>query len=159
MELSWSWQKSSLRSFPNLDCGFNHETSHFNDFSAILLWVEDSSEDFTVNVLNSNLRWRCHVDGKEVSLQSVWNIILTTTWVKHCSKELQVLDTHEETSEILLEEIESLLLNELSGDFKSDLVTPSVNEGHGDIIDEHGHQLTSGWLVSLDLLLLKLGFD
>jgi hypothetical protein len=59
--------------------------------------------------------------------------------MKHCTDELQVFNTHEETSKIFLEEVEALLLNELTSDLECDLITPCVDERQGDIIDEDSH--------------------
>jgi hypothetical protein len=42
----------------------------------------------------------------------------------------------EDTTSIFFKEVETLVVNQLTSDFQSDLVTPSVNEGHRQIIKE-----------------------
>jgi len=159
MELSWGWQKSSLDGIPNRDGGINEVWSHVDDFWRILLRVEKNLEDSTIDILNGSLGWWGHVDGEEVSLQSMWNIITSTTWMVHGSEELHFLNTSEVSTLILGEEIETFLLNELSGNLKSNLITPKVDERHGDIIQEDGHSLTTWWGESSDLFLLNFSFD
>jgi hypothetical protein len=60
----------------------------------------------------------------------VRNVITTTTWMIHSTKVLEVFNGSEVTTVILGQEIESLMVNELSDDFKSNLITPSIDEGH-----------------------------
>ena len=89
----------------------------------------------------------------------MWDIITSTTWMVHGSEELHSLDTSEVSTLILRKEIETFLLNELSGNLKSDLITPKVDERHGDIIEEDGHSLSTWWGESPDLFLLNFSFD
>jgi hypothetical protein len=72
----------------------------------------------------------------------------------HSANELQVLDVLEETSLILTQEIEAFMLNELTSNFKCDLITPCVNERHRDVINKDSHLLATWWRVSFNLLLL-----
>jgi hypothetical protein len=125
----------------------------------IFLWIENSLKDLTIDVFNSSLRWRGHVDGKEVSLKSVWNIILTTTWMKHCTNKLEILNGLEETSVILGQEVETFMLDQLTSDLQSDLITPCVDERHRDIINEDSHVLSTWWGESSNLLFLNLSLN
>lgn len=159
MEFSWCWQQSPLHGVPNADGCINEEWSHANDLLTVLLGVEDGLENLTINVLYGSLRRRSHVDGEEMSLESVRNIILTTSWVKHCANELKVFNILEEAPLILGKEVEALLLNQLTSDLESDLITPSVNKRHGDIINEDRHLLASWRGEGLDLLLLNFSLD
>lgn len=101
MELSWSWEKSSLDSIPNSDGGVNKWHSHVANFWRIFLGVEQNFKNSTVNVLNGLLGWWSHVQREEVSLESWWNIIPTTTWMVHGAEELETLDSLLITSLIL----------------------------------------------------------
>jgi hypothetical protein len=125
----------------------------------IFLWIENSLKDLTIDVFNSSLGWRGHVDGKEVSLKSVWNIILTTTWMKHCTNELEILNGLEETSVILGQEVETFMLDQLTSDLQSDLITPCVYERHRNIINEDSHVLSTWWGESSNLLFLNLSLN
>lgn len=75
----------------------------------------------------------------------------------HTTEELETFDLLLITSVILSKEIEVLELNQLSGDFKCNLITPCIDERHGDIIKEDSHFLLSGWSVGSDLLSLDDG--
>jgi hypothetical protein len=72
---------------------------------------------------------------------------------------LKVLNRLEETPLILGKEVEALMLNQLTSDLKSDLITPCVDERHGDIIDEDSHLLSSWRSEGLDLFLLNFSLD
>jgi hypothetical protein len=121
---------SHVLTTPNADCRINKEWSHTNNLLGILLWIENCFQNFTIDVLDCFLRWGSHIDSKEMPLQPMWNIILSTSWLKHSTNELKVLNGFEETPLIFGEEVESFMLNELTSDFQSDLITPCVDEGH-----------------------------
>ena len=87
------------------------------------------------------------------------NVVSSSSRVVHGSQELEAFDLAEITSIVLRKEIESLCLDQLAGDFKSDLVAPSVHEGHGHVIKEHSHLFATRRSESSDLLLLDLRFD
>jgi hypothetical protein len=77
----------------------------------------------------------------------------------HGTQELQVVDGLEDTTGVLIQEVEALLVNKLTSDFKSNLITPSVHERHGQIIKEEGHLLVVWWNVNLGLLTLNFSFN
>lgn len=94
-----------------------------------------------------------------MSLESMWNIVSSSSWMHHGTKELKVLDSSEDTSLIFGQEVNTSLFNELSDDLKSNLITPSVNERHGHIIKEDRHLFSTEWNVNSNLFLLDFGFD
>ena len=59
----------------------------------------------------------------------------------------------------LRQEVEALMLDQLTSDFQSDLITPCVDERHGNIINEDGHVLSTWWGESSHLLLLNLSLN
>ena len=77
----------------------------------------------------------------------------------HTTQELETFNLLLITSVILGKEVEVFKLDQLSGDFESNLITPSVDERHGDIIKEDSHFLLTGWSVGSDLLSLDHGTD
>jgi hypothetical protein len=79
--------------------------------------------------------------------------------VVHGSKELQLVDPVELTTVILAQEVETLLVHELTRDFKSDLITPSINERHAQVIKEDGHVLATEGHVDTGLFTLDFRFD
>lgn len=85
MELGWSWKKLLLDLLPKGNGGIDQVRLHLDDVIVVLLWVEQHFQDSSVDVLNGSLRSRGHVDGEEVSLESVWNIVSTGGWVVHGS--------------------------------------------------------------------------
>jgi len=94
-----------------------------------------------------------------VSLQSVWDVVSSVSWMHHGSQELKIVDLLEDTSEILVKEVESLLLNELSGDLKGDLISPKVDKWHGHVVKEDSHLLSTWWSKDSGLLLLNFSLD
>ena len=146
MELQGSGQDSPPDLFPQLDGGVNEDVLHVDDFLRVLLGIEEHFQDLAVNVLDRSLRRRSHVEREELSLQSVRDVVSSSSWVVHGAQELQVLDGSEVPSVVLGQEVESLLVHELSGDFQSDLVAPVVHKRHGHVVQEHSHFLSSGRL-------------
>lgn len=72
---------------------------------------------------------------------------------------MEVLNCSEVSSLVLGEEVESLLLNKLSCDFEGNLISPSVLERHGEIVNENSHLLVSDWNEGSGLLSLNFLFD
>ena len=116
-------------------------------------------KDSTVDVLNRSLGWRSHVDVEEVSLESWWDVVTATTWMVHGCKIHQVFNDFQVSNIILVQEVNSFLLNKLSCNLKSFLITPVVDERHGDIIKEHSHLFVLWWSVGLNLLLLNFSLN
>lgn len=94
-----------------------------------------------------------------MSLESMWNIVSSTSWMHHGTEELKVLNTSEDTSLIFGQEVDTSLFNELSDNLKGNLISPSVNERHGHIIKEDRHLFSSERNVNSDLLLFNFRFD
>jgi len=74
--------------------------------------------------------------------------------VIHGTEELQVVDVLQPASVVLFQEIEALLVDELAGDFESNLITPCINEWHAQVVKEHSHLLAVWWDVDTSLLTL-----
>jgi hypothetical protein len=134
MELSWGWEESLTDSLPNSDGGVNQESLHVDHILSVALGGEQGTEDGTVDVSDGLVGWWSHVDGEELTLQTVRNIVPTTTWVIHGTQELEVVNLLEITSLVLVKEVEALLDDELTSNLKSNLITPSVNEWHAQVI-------------------------
>ena len=94
-----------------------------------------------------------------MSLESMWNIVSSSSWMHHGTKELKVLDSSEDTSLIFGQEVDTSLFNELSDNLKGNLITPSVDEWHGHIIKEDRHLFSTEWNVNSNLFLLDFRFD
>jgi len=159
VELSWSWQELSLDTVPNCDGGINKKWSHVDNFLRIFLWVKQSLENSTINVFNRSLGWWSHVDREEVSLESMRNIISSSSWMHHGTKELKVFNSSEDTSLIFRQEVDTLRFNELSDNLESFLITPRVDEWHRHIIKEDRHLFSTEWNVNSDLFLFDFSFN
>jgi hypothetical protein len=85
MEFLGSGQKLLLDLSPDFDGSLNQKFFHGNDISIILLWIEESFKNLTIDIDDSLLRWRSHVQREEVSLQSVGDRSLTTGRLSHSS--------------------------------------------------------------------------
>lgn len=71
----------------------------------------------------------------------------------HRTQEVQTSDGLEVSSLLLVKEVETLLVHQLTGDLKGNLVTPSVDSRHADIIHEDAQTPVSKRLVLSSLLL------
>ena len=63
------------------------------------------------------------------------------------------------TIEVSFEIVEAFLLDHLTRDFVRDLVTPVVNCGHVNVVDEDGHFLAAWRAVGGADALVHVGFD
>mmetsp|Transcript_14252 Transcript_14252/g.27759 ORF Transcript_14252/g.27759 Transcript_14252/m.27759 type:complete len:238 (-) Transcript_14252:7532-8245(-) len=102
-----------------------------------------SPQHRSINVINGGLRWRSHVEDKEVALETSGDIITPTSGVAHCSDESNVFDCHALTTLVFLEEVNASFFDHLTDNFQSRLVTPVVDFRHRDVIQENGHPATT----------------
>jgi len=72
---------------------------------------------------------------------------------------LKSFDASEVTTVVLGQEVETLMVDELSHNLESDLITPSVDEWHGHIIEEDSHFLAAGRNEGTSLLSLNFTFN
>lgn len=100
-----------------------------------------------------------HIENEELSLNSVGNIVLSSTGMLHSTNITQVFDILEVTSHGLIQPIESSIFDQLSDDFQGFLITPLVNLGHIDIINEQGHLFSLGGSKVLTHLEVTFNFD
>jgi len=77
----------------------------------------------------------------------------------HSSDVRQVLDALEVTSLSLVQPIKSTLLDELSDDLQSDLITPLIDEGHTHIVDEDRKLFVLRWSIFLTHLVIAFLLD
>lgn len=136
VELCGSRQQFLSYGFPESDGGIDKVTSHSDDVLRILLWVEDNLKDTTVDVLNRLVAGGRDVQREELAFETVGDIIATSSGVVHGTEELKVADVLELATFILRQEVETLLVYQLTCNFKGNLISPGVDEGHAHIIDE-----------------------
>jgi hypothetical protein len=74
--------------------------------------------------------------------------------VVHCSQELEARDPLGITSLFLVKEVESTEINQLTGDFKSDLILPLIDLRHGEVIEEDNQFFILEGTIVLCVLLL-----
>lgn len=63
------------------------------------------------------------------------------------------------TIEVSFEIVEAFLLDHLTRDFVCDLITPIVDWGHVDVVDEDGNFLATRWALDATEALVHVGFD
>ena len=80
--------------------------------------------------------WKNHVENKHLTFKSSWYVVTTSSWVIHGSNIEQIFDVFEVSSHGLIEHVESTLLNQLSDNFQSDLITPFIHKWHRNIINK-----------------------
>jgi hypothetical protein len=143
MELGGGGEETLSDGFPEHDSGLNDDVLHVNDVLVVVLGLEDGFQNATIDVLDGASGRRSHVEREELTLQSVGDVVTTTSGMVHSGNELELVDLLESTTIVLGQEVETLLVNELTGNFKGNLISPSVNEGHAEIIQEDGHVLAT----------------
>jgi hypothetical protein len=92
MELGGSRQKLLGDSLPDHDSGLNDVLTHVNDVLLVILGLEDSFQNSTINILNGPRGRGSHVQGEEQTLKSVGDVIATTTGMVHSSQELKLVN-------------------------------------------------------------------
>jgi hypothetical protein len=86
-------KKSVLDSGPKSNGSVDERGAHANNLRGVSLRVEKLLEDLTINVLNGFLRRKGHVHVEELTLQTVRNVVTTTTWVIHGTEVLKSLNS------------------------------------------------------------------
>jgi hypothetical protein len=94
-----------------------------------------------------------------MSLHSVGNGVTSTSGVAHGRAVLHVLNLVEETGLFGVEGVKTSLLNDKSDNFKGFLITPIVNLGHGEIIQEAEHLLVSNRSEDTSLMFSDFTFN
>jgi len=97
--------------------------------------------------------------SEEQSLDTVGHIVATVGRVVHGSKELKTLDHLGVASLFLVKEVETAEVNELTDDFKSNLIQPLVDLRHGEVIKEDYKFLVLEGTIVFGVLLLDFGLD
>jgi hypothetical protein len=141
MELVGSGKESVFNFVPDLDGCVSQTINDLVEFVREELGLEGVLNDRTVDAVDVGRE--NHIEDKELSLESVGNIVTTSTRMIHSTKVLKINDVLELTSEVLFEMVETTLFNELSDDFEGDLIIPLVDEGHRDIVDKDSHLLVT----------------
>jgi len=77
----------------------------------------------------------------------------------HGTEVLQSFNLSKVTTIILSKEVETFMIDELSHNFKGNLITPCVHEGHRHIIEEHSHLFTTKRYECTTLLTFEFGFN
>ena len=94
-----------------------------------------------------------------MALKTVGDVVATATWMIHGTNELQVVDILEHTTGILVQEVEAFLVNKLTCDLKSDLISPIVDVRHTHVIKEDCHLFVVWWDENLRLLPFDLSLN
>ena len=92
MELGRSGKESVLDCGPKGNCGLNEGRSHVDDLGAVSLRVEELLQNFTIDVLYRSLRRKSHIHAEELTLQTMRDIVTTTTWMIHSTKILETFN-------------------------------------------------------------------
>jgi hypothetical protein len=157
MELTGSGKHGILNFVPKHNGGTSECFNGFVNLSWEILCLELMLNDGSIDSLNRN--GKNHVEYEVLPLETVGDIITTTTWMLHGSDVDETLDILEITSLSLIQHVESSSLYQLSDDLQSDLVTPLVNKRHRHIIYEYSHHLTHGRCEVLTNLEITLSLD
>mmetsp|Transcript_44095 Transcript_44095/g.42770 ORF Transcript_44095/g.42770 Transcript_44095/m.42770 type:complete len:971 (-) Transcript_44095:205-3117(-) len=158
VELQWRRQDVVLHLLPQRDRGVNKHILHGDHFLGVLFGVEEGLEDLPVDVLDGPLGGGSHVEGEELALQPVRDVIPASSRMVHGTQIHQILNGPEVATVVLGQEVEAFLVDELPGDLQGDLVAPGVHKGHGHVIQEHRHLLPIGRVERPRLLPLHLRF-
>jgi len=74
-----------------------------------------------------------------VAFKAVWNVIFASFWVLHRSEVFKLIDCLKFAYVLSIKLVKTSLLNELSYDLKSHLITPLVDKWHVNIVHEENH--------------------
>lgn len=95
----------------------------------------------TKYLVNGGVGRQGTVEDTKLALQSLWNVVATTTRLDHGCYELYVHNVCEVSW--LLQVVHALVLHHLPGDLIGHLISPLIDDWHVDIIYEAGHPATS----------------
>jgi len=90
----------------------------------------------TVDVLHHYWFRRKHVHDEEVAFEAVGDVILSSAGIGHGADLVSLLDLAHFGFLTLLEDLESCVLQYLAHEFVGHLVTPFVDHGHAQVVDE-----------------------
>mmetsp|Transcript_17131 Transcript_17131/g.34749 ORF Transcript_17131/g.34749 Transcript_17131/m.34749 type:complete len:271 (+) Transcript_17131:253-1065(+) len=121
------------------------------------LGVELGSEHGSKDLVDRGDGRQGDVHHVEVPLGAVGDVVLAAARVQHGAQEEKV--DHVLPLPRLVEVVHSLVLDELPHDLQSDLVAPSINLGHRDVVDEDDHLLAPGRTEGAPLPLLDAPLD
>mmetsp|Transcript_10932 Transcript_10932/g.12860 ORF Transcript_10932/g.12860 Transcript_10932/m.12860 type:complete len:895 (-) Transcript_10932:5695-8379(-) len=157
VELRWSRKHLNLNLVPQCN-GQRHELRrglHHRvvKISCIKATFHQCSED----VINSSNRRQRDIEQAELTLETIWNIVLASPGSIHSSN-VKTICNKLHVSNGLLKRVHSALLQQLTHNLIGHLVTPVVVERHTDIIHKHNHPLTTGRTESPTLTLLNRAF-
>jgi len=94
-----------------------------------------------------------------MALHSIRDRVTSTSGVTHSGAILHLLECVERSSFLRVKCVKTSLLNDESDDFKGFLITPIVNLGHGEIIQEAEHFFVSNRPVDTGLMFGDFTFN
>ena len=126
---------------------------------AELVRGEAAAQHLAVEVVDG-LDGRQHeVEGEELALEAVRDVVAAAARVRHAGHELQVLADLEVAALVLVEEVDAALVDELAHDLVRRLVAPGVHGRHADVVDEDGHLLVVRRAEGLAAALVEVRLD
>jgi len=157
MKLGWCWQHLDLRHLPD-DSSCRDQVIHkLHNRLRKPRWAEIATANHSEDLVDRVVRRKSTVEDGELALETLWNIVPASSRMDHCRKELDI-DNVGKLSR-LLETVETLGLHRLAGDFVGDLVSPFVDNRHVDVVNKHGHSLSTRRTVSCSDTLFHVALD
>lgn len=104
MKFSRSRQHELLNKLPQLNGCWSQVLNNFFDLIR-QTWVLSIDSELELNdrsIDPFNWQWQNHIENKELSFESVWNVIPATSWMVHGTDEWQVFDVLEVASLCLI---------------------------------------------------------
>ena len=159
VELGRRRKHLGLDAAPELDRGRRELGYDGHEVLAELLGVEAAAQHLAVEVVDG-LDGRQHeVEGEELALEAVRDVVAAAARVRHGRDELQVLADLEVAALVLVEEVDAALVDELAHDLVRRLVAPRVHGRHADVVDEDGHLLVVRRAEALAAALVEVRLD
>ena len=159
VELGRRGQHPLLHGAPEPDGGPREPAHHAQHVGAKLGGGEATAEHLAVDVVDGGHGRGDEVDEGEVALEAVGHVVAPAPRVLHSRQVLQVLAGLELPALVLVEEGEAAVLHQQPHHLQRGLVPPLVLLRHGQVVDEHRHELPAGRAEAAAAALVELRLD
>mmetsp|Transcript_2907 Transcript_2907/g.5214 ORF Transcript_2907/g.5214 Transcript_2907/m.5214 type:complete len:213 (+) Transcript_2907:6332-6970(+) len=126
---------------PENDRRFRQSCCHLEDALRHSSGFEAATNDGAKDGVDGLARRQGDVEAGKVPLETVGNIVTASPRVIHCAEQLNVHQALELAG--LFQVVEPFVLHYLSNQLAGDLISPLVDLGHTEIIEEQIHLLSS----------------
>lgn len=137
---------SYLCELPKSSCNRHKVGDHFDDIiRKATFFTEVAQTDHRENLVNGRVRWKGAVENGKLALQTLRDVITTTSWLYHGSQKLHVHNGGKISR--FLQAVKAAIFHQLPHNLVGNLVTPFIYHWHVDVINEDRGSLSSRWTI------------